>query len=93
MEGYTYVLRSLRDNKTYVGSSTNLDRRISEHNAGKVKATKNRRPLKLIYSEKFSDLNTARRRERFLKTTSGRRELRKILSHSGVEQPGSSDGS
>jgi len=81
MEGIVYVLQSLKDYKTYTGSTDNLNRRLEEHNAGKVRATKYRRPFKLIYTEKFIDLNFARRREHFLKTASGRRELRKILKN------------
>jgi len=46
---YVYVLLSDKDNKFYTGFTNNLKRRFEEHQKGRVKSTKNRRPLKLIY--------------------------------------------
>lgn len=43
-----YLLRSLRDRKQYIGSTTNLERRLDQHNKGYVVSTKFRRPLDLI---------------------------------------------
>lgn len=77
---YIYVLISLKDKRTYVGSTNNIDRRFSEHTRGLVKSTKYRRPLKLIYTETFDAQTTARERERYLKTTSGRRKLKVIFT-------------
>lgn len=75
----TYLLLSLKDNKTYVGSTDNLERRLKEHFDGKNRSTKNRRPLKLIYTENFKSLTEARTRERFLKSRVGRKELKTIF--------------
>ncbi|MBI5021890.1 MAG: GIY-YIG nuclease family protein [Ignavibacteriales bacterium] len=44
-----YVLRSLSDNKRYVGMTSNLAKRFAEHNSGKVISTKSRRPSILTY--------------------------------------------
>lgn len=79
-KSYIYILKSLKDGKTYTGSTNDLLRRFSEHNEGKVKSTVNRRPLRIIYQEEFCELSDARKRERYFKTTTGRRELRKILN-------------
>ncbi len=46
---YTYVLLSKNDGNLYTGYSSNLKQRFEEHNKGKVRATKDRRPLELIY--------------------------------------------
>jgi len=78
---YVYLLLSLKDKRTYLGSTINLERRIIEHNQGKNKSTKNRRPLKLIYSEAYNTLIAARKREKFLKTKKGRKELSAIFSN------------
>ena len=43
-----YVLMSLKDKKKYTGSTINLERRLKEHHKGWVKATRYRRPLKLL---------------------------------------------
>ncbi len=48
---YTYVLKSKRDGALYIGSTSDLKRRFEEHNLGRVKATKNRRPFSLVYYE------------------------------------------
>lgn len=74
-----YILQSLKDKRTYVGCTHNLNNRISEHNYGEVQSTRNRRPLKLIYKEEFSNKIEAFKREKHFKTSWGRRQLRKIL--------------
>ena len=72
---YTYILRSLRDGKFYYGSTGNLLRRLKDHNMGKVRSTKGRRPLELHYSEEFTVKSDALRREMFFKSIDGRRWL------------------
>lgn len=96
MNSYVYVLLSLKDNKSYVGSTVDLGTRIIEHNTGKCTATKNRRPLKLMYSEKLGNLSEARKREKYFKTASGRRVLKAIiknLKNSGEWPSGKAMGS
>ena len=72
---YTYVLKSNLDDKLYIGWTNNLKNRILEHNSGKVQATKNRRPLKLVYYEACTQKEKAIRREKYFKTGYGRRFL------------------
>lgn len=74
-----YVIQSLKDKRTYVGCTHDLENRIKEHNYGEVQSTKSRRPFKLIYKEGFSDKHEAFKREQHFKTSWGRRQLRKIL--------------
>ncbi|MBI3952433.1 MAG: GIY-YIG nuclease family protein [Candidatus Doudnabacteria bacterium] len=76
---YVYLLLSEKDKRTYCGSTDNLARRLGEHNSGKNISTRNRRPLKLIYTESFDDLTSARFREKYFKSRSGRRELKRIF--------------
>lgn len=64
---YTYVLKSQKDGKMYIGSTNDLKRRLLEHNNGKSFSTKNRRPLILIYYEAYYSLSDARTRETKLK--------------------------
>ena len=78
---YTYVLESLRDGKHYVGFTHNLKQRLEEHNQGKNFSTKPRRPLKLIYCEGCLDEDDAKQREKYLKSTVGRRYLSRRLRH------------
>lgn len=76
---WVYVLESIKDKKRYVGFTTNLSKRIKEHNSGRNFSTSWRRPLRLIYAELCLEKEDARRREKYLKTTGGRRFLAKRL--------------
>jgi putative endonuclease len=75
-----YVLYSEKDCRTYVGSTSDTERRIKEHNNGKCYSTKNRRPLKLIYKENYNTLSEARKREKYLKSHSGRKILKQVIT-------------
>ena len=60
---FTYILEC-SDGTLYTGWTTDLDRRVKAHNAGKgAKYTKSRRPVKLVYFESFSTKQEAMRRE------------------------------
>jgi putative endonuclease len=64
---YVYLLKSLKDNKYYIGQTDNVFRRLEEHNKGKNISTRNRRPLILVGCEEFLTRNEARYREYELK--------------------------
>ena len=72
---YVYVLESKKDHKIYIGYTKNLRKRIEEHNKGLNTSTKLRAPFKLIYFEGCVKEKDAKRRERYLKTTQGRKFL------------------
>ena len=75
---FVYILISEKDHKLYVGCTNNLQVRLNEHNNGSVGATKNRRPLVIIYSEKFEDADSAYRREKYLKSLWSARFKKKL---------------
>ena len=79
---YVYVLLSLKDQKFYTGFTSNLKRRVKEHNCGKTRSTCGRQPLKLVYYEMHLSNNDARRRETYFKTSKGRTTLKQILRDS-----------
>ena len=62
----------------YKGSTDNLDRRILQHNQGKVKSTKGWRPWTLVHFETFDSREDAYNREMQLKTGAGREFLKSI---------------
>ncbi len=76
---YVYLLLSEKDGKFYTGSTDDLKRRIAEHEAGSVKSTVRRKPLKLIYYEACLNEADARVRERYLKSGAGKKYLRNRL--------------
>ena len=76
---YVYVLQSEKDGNWYTGSTSDLKKRLQEHNKGYNFSTKNRRPWKLIYYEASLNENDAKARERYLKSGMGKRYLRNRL--------------
>ena len=78
---YVYLLHSHTDNGFYIGYSTDLKRRLSEHTKGASFATKSRGPWKLIYYEACTEAKDAKGRESYLKSGAGRRFLRMQFRH------------
>lgn len=76
---FTHILQSGKDGKMYTGSTKNLRLRFEQHGSGKVKSTKHRRPLILIYYEACLNENDARRREKVLKSYRGKMLLKNRL--------------
>ncbi len=73
---YVYVLKSKKDKKRYIGLTNDIDKRLQEHNSGRVVATRFRTPFELIYFEKYENRSEAAVREKFLKTGKGREFLK-----------------
>jgi putative endonuclease len=78
-EYYVYLLESEIDGIWYVGLSANVEQRLKQHNSGKSKFTKGHIPWKLLYKEKVGALDEARKKEKYYKSSSGKRRLKKIL--------------
>jgi len=78
---FTYVLKSQKDGMLYIGYTENLDKRILEHNSGKVKSTKYRTPFELVYYEACRNLEDALHREKYLKSTYGHRYLKNRMKN------------
>ncbi len=78
---YVYVLQSKIDNKFYTGYTTDINRRVEEHNSGKVYSTKNRIPLELVYWEGSLSQNDATLREKYLKTAWGKRYIKNRIKN------------
>ena len=79
MMWYVYILRSVRDNKLYVGSTNSIRRRLAEHNSGKVDSTKSRRPFILEAYIAVKDQVKAIELEQYFKTGSGQALLQKRI--------------
>jgi putative endonuclease len=78
---YVYVLRSKVDQNFYTGYTDNLFRRKEEHDQGLVLSTKNRRPLDLVYWEGCLNQQDATKREKYLKTSWGKRYLKNRMNN------------
>ena len=79
MQAFCYILYSLKLNKYYVGSTTDIERRLEEHNRGKEKFTKTGLPWRLVYKEEFGELNQARQREYYIKKMKSRKYIEHLI--------------
>ena len=73
---FVYILRSCVDNKFYVGQTASVEKRLGEHNAGFVDATRDRRPLELVTYVAMQSREKASELERYFKSGSGRAFLK-----------------
>ena len=73
---YVYILEC-SDNTLYTGITTDLQRRVDEHNTSEkgAKYTRLRRPVRLVYSEEQTDRSSASKREYALKKLSRMQKL------------------
>lgn len=76
-----YILFSSVDQQYYAGYTSNLKRRLQQHFDGEVKSTVRRRPLQLIFYEGYMNQRDALAREKYFKTTAGKRALKIMLSN------------
>lgn len=75
---YTYMVKC-RDGTLYTGWTNNLEKRLTDHNAGKgAKYTKSRRPVELVYYESYETKEEAMRREYAIKRMSRKEKLQLI---------------
>ena len=84
---YVYVLRC-SDESLYAGSTTDVERRLEEHLAGKGSAyTRSRRPVRILYKELHSSRSAAQRREAWIKRQTRTGKLALINSHNRLTKP------
>jgi putative endonuclease len=76
---FVYVLRSLKDNELYIGSTNDVRRRLGEHNSARVDSTKGRIPFRLKAYIAVKDKARAIELEQYLKTGSEKAVLQKRI--------------
>lgn len=80
---WVYILCSTQDQTLYIGQTSNLRQRISDHNNGKSAATKLKLPWKLVYLEAYASKQDALNREKRLKNFGqAYRRLKERIEHS-----------
>ncbi len=78
---YLYILQSKRDNSYYVGISNDLEKRFNQHEKGRVKYTKSRLPVYLVYKECFCNKSLAMKREKQIKGWKSRDLIDKLINN------------
>jgi putative endonuclease len=72
---YTYILKSEKTDKLYIGQTENLERRLLEHNLNQSKSTRNKGPWKLIFKKEFESRSDAVKLELKLKSIKNKNYL------------------
>ena len=80
-EWYTYIVKC-SDGSLYTGITTDLERRVDEHNSSNkgAKYTKTRRPVTLVYNETHTDRSTSSKRESVIKKLNRTDKLKLIAN-------------
>ncbi|MEM9142641.1 MAG: GIY-YIG nuclease family protein [Bacteroidota bacterium] len=73
---FVYVLYSAKFIKTYIGITRSAEKRIIEHNGKKSNYTSKYVPWKVIHVESYGTRTEARKREKYLKSSAGRRWMK-----------------
>jgi len=79
MSYFVYVLKSQKDHKHYIGSTSDVKNRLAFHNAGLQRSTRTRIPFILIYQEEIATKQEALKRERYIKSLKGGEAFRKLI--------------
>ena len=79
MSYYVYILQSAKDSSYYIGYTSNIIRRLSEHNSGKTRYTSKKRPWEIVYFEDFTSKSDAIKREKFLKQQRNRQFYQQLI--------------
>ena len=79
---YVYILYSQRCDRFYIVYSDQPDKRLIDHNSGKVKSTRNFRLWTKVYQEEFETGLLAIRRERHLKSMKSKKFIQQLVDTS-----------
>jgi len=77
---FAYVLKSVSHEYYYKGHCCDLEKRLHEHNSGMTQSLRPYLPFKLVYFESFNTEIEAIKREKYFKTSEGRRFLKTKLA-------------
>jgi len=90
---YVYILWSSKSKNFYYGQTSDVERRLAEHNQGLSKATKPYRPWSLVFYAAFETKELAKDFELYLKTGSGKAFAYKRLLDVALKKDGKGLGS
>lgn len=77
---WTYILKNETTNRFYIGSTNDLNRRLKQHQSGKVRTTRILQTYTLVYKEQYNTLEEARLREKKLKSYKSKRYLEWLIN-------------
>ena len=84
MRGYVYILKS-NDNRFYVGSTLDLDRRLKQHKNGHTQTTRNMKDIELVLSQEYNNINIARKIEKKIKKLKRKDYIEKMIDDGEIK--------
>ena len=76
---FVYILRSKKSGRYYIGHTSDINKRLKEHNSGKVRSTKAYVPWEVAYSEKYEAKSDVFQREMQIKKYKSGEAFKKLL--------------
>ncbi len=76
---WMYILRNVKTNRYYIGSTNNWQRRLREHLSGKTRTTRILKTFELVYIEEFDNIVDARTREKKLKSYKSKKYIEWLI--------------
>lgn len=77
---WLYILKNQNTGRYYIGSTSDLERRLKQHRSGKTRTTRILETHELVYKEKYNTLLEARNREKKLKSYKSRKYIEWLIS-------------
>jgi putative endonuclease len=77
---YAYVLKSVNHDFYYKGHCSDLRKRLEQHNSGMTESLRPYLPFIHVYSEEFETEEQAIAKEKYFKSSAGRRFLKKVIT-------------
>ncbi|OHA17421.1 MAG: hypothetical protein A3G52_02115 [Candidatus Taylorbacteria bacterium RIFCSPLOWO2_12_FULL_43_20] len=75
----TYIIQNNKDHHYYIGSTSDINKRIEQHNSNSNRSTKGRGQWQLVYSEEFDNKKSAWLRERQIKSYKGGNAFKRLV--------------
>jgi len=79
MGHYVYILRSLKDQRYYIGETSDVEARVEFHNSGRQRSTKSRIPFVKVLIEEYANREEALKREKQIKSWKGGEAFKKLI--------------
>lgn len=83
IKGYVYILLT-KGNHYYIGSTSDIVRRLNEHKFGKTISLRKLLPVRLVFKQEYLDLKSARKIEAKLKKFKNRKILDQIIKNGKI---------
>ena len=83
---YVYILQYYKEQSWDIGETSDLRKRIKQHQSCQVASTRYRGPFRIVLYEYFFNNKDAKARERFLKSGFGREQMKKALQYTQLER-------